>query len=160
MLPNWRIAYCQNFTYQKNIATLHTDEAIMPKIKSTWSAWNYRVEKLNDELTATTIYDTDILRQVSQKKNYFVSINDPGKIDPATVIRAIEYEHPVFTTATARAQVELPQLNENGTSYFCGSYFRFGFHEDAFTSAVTLCTKLLGRNPWKTVENPKHALIS
>jgi len=28
--------------------------------------------------------------------------------------------------------------------FFCGSYFRYGFHEDAFTSALDLCRVLTG----------------
>jgi predicted NAD/FAD-binding protein len=148
-----------NFEYQKNIATLHTDESIMPKKKTIWSAWNYRVEELNGETTSTTIYDMNILQSVSQKKNYFVSINDPGKVDPSKLIRKIEYDHPIFTPATANAQKELPQLNQNETTYFCGSYFRFGFHEDAFTSAVNLCERLLERNPWE-IQKPVMELIS
>jgi uncharacterized protein len=146
------------FQYQKNIATLHTDESIMPKIRSTWSAWNYRVEERDGELTTTTIYDMNILQQVSKKKNYFVSINDPGAVDESEIIRKIEYEHPIFTPQTAAAQRLLPQLNENRVSYFCGSYFRFGFHEDAFTSAVNLCTKMLGQDAWEAskAENPRN----
>ena len=144
------------FKYQKNIATLHTDEAVMPKIRSTWSAWNYRVENIRGELTSTTIYDMNCLQEVSKMKNYFVSINDPGVVDQSKIIRRIEYEHPIFTTETARAQESLQVLNENGVSYFCGSYFRFGFHEDAFTSAVNLCSKLLVQDAWEAVkaENP------
>ena len=150
------------FQYQKNIATLHTDESIMPKIRSTWSAWNYRVEQINGELTTTTIYDMNCLQQVSKKKNYFVSINDPGAVDPSKIIRRIEYDHPIFTPKTALAQQSLHTLNENGVSYFCGSYFRFGFHEDAFTSAVNLCTKMLGVDAWKAlkVENPEALVVS
>ena len=145
------------FQYQKNMATLHTDDALMPKIKSTWSAWNYRVEEIEGKLTTTTIYDMNCLQQVSDKRNYFVSINDPGLIDPLKVIRRIEYEHPIFTPETAKAQQRLSQLNENGVSYFCGSYFRFGFHEDALTSAVDLCAGLLGRDPWEApkIKNPE-----
>ena len=144
------------FKYQKNIATLHTDEEVMPKIRSTWSAWNYRVENIRGELTSTTIYDMNCLQAVSKKKNYFVSINDPGVVNQSKIIRRIEYEHPIFTTETARAQESLQVLNENGVSYFCGSYFRFGFHEDAFTSAVNLCSKLLAQDAWEAVkaENP------
>jgi len=36
-------------------------------------------------------------------------------------------------------------LNESGPVYFCGSYFRYGFHEDAFASALELCGHLLGK---------------
>jgi predicted NAD/FAD-binding protein len=151
------------FQYQKNIATLHTDESVMPKIRSTWSAWNYKVEKIGGKLTASTVYDMNILQQVSEKKNYFVSINDPGIINPAKIIKNIEYEHPIFTPETAFAQQHLDKLNENGTTYFCGSYFRFGFHEDAFTSAVRVCERILQRNPWEkssTVKNPEFVEMS
>ena len=32
----------------------------------------------------------------------------------------------------------------NNNVFFCGSYFRHGFHEDAFTSALDLCRTLTG----------------
>ncbi len=150
------------FQYQKNIATLHTDESIMPKIKSTWSAWNYRVEEIKGALTTTTIYDMNCLQQVSKSRNYFVSINDPGAVNPSMVLKRIEYEHPIFTPKTAHAQQSLHRLSENGVSYFCGSYFRFGFHEDALTSAVNLCTGMLGRDAWNAaeVQNPQTLVMS
>ena len=136
------------FEYQKNIATLHTDESVMPKLRNTWSAWNYRVQHVHGKLTATTVYDMNILQQVSDKQNYFVSINDPGLIDKTKVIRTIHYDHPIFTPGTAAAQERLDQLNRNGVTYFCGSYFRFGFHEDALTSAVDVCNSILGHDVW------------
>jgi predicted NAD/FAD-binding protein len=36
------------------MATVHTDESIMPKNKKTWSSWNYRVEEKNGKLIPTT----------------------------------------------------------------------------------------------------------
>ena len=52
------------------------------------------------------------------------------------------YEHPLFDVPAIRSQEELHRLNETGPVYFCGSYFRYGFHEDAYMSAVELCSKL------------------
>jgi predicted NAD/FAD-binding protein len=64
----------------------------------------------------------------------------------------IAYEHPLFNLGAVRAQAELPQLNAaaRGTTetYFAGSYFRYGFHEDALQSAAALCELLLGGDPW------------
>ena len=83
------------------------------------------------------------------KKNYFVSINDPGKVDEKKVIKKIEYHHPLFDKAAIDAQRDLVQLNQqNNNTYFCGSYFKFGFHEDAFTSAVNCSKAVLGKDPW------------
>ncbi|MEI9918228.1 MAG: FAD-dependent oxidoreductase [Bacteroidota bacterium] len=130
------------FDYQNNKATLHSDAGVMPKIRKAWSAWNYCVQRVNKKLTACTTYDMNILQSVSDKENYFVSINDPGTINPGKIHRIIDYEHPVFTPKTAHAQQHLHKLNQDGPLYYCGSYFRFGFHEDALTSAVNLCKTL------------------
>src|SRR6185437_4514213 len=132
-----------NFKYQKNIATLHTDEAIMPKNKRVWSSWNYRVEEKNGKLEASCIYWMNSLQKVSEKKNYFVSINDPGNVDKSKVIKTIDYTHPLFDVGAVAAQAELQNLNKTGPVYFCGSYFKYGFHEDAYTSAVDLCKGLV-----------------
>ncbi|HTF05582.1 MAG TPA: FAD-dependent oxidoreductase [Bacteroidia bacterium] len=131
------------FKYQENMAVVHTDESIMPKTRSTWSSWNYRIEERNGKQLPSTIYWMNCLQGVSEKKNYFVSINPvEGSLDPSKVIKSIAYEHPLFDVPAIRAQEELHRLNETGPVYFCGSYFRYGFHEDAYMSAVELCSKL------------------
>jgi predicted NAD/FAD-binding protein len=131
------------FTYQYNKATVHTDESIMPKTKNTWSSWNYRIEERNGKQIPTTIYWMNSLQGVSEKKNYFVSINAvPGSIDEKKIIRNIDYMHPLFDVPAIKAQNELQSLNKNGPLYFCGSYFKYGFHEDAYASAVELCKHL------------------
>jgi predicted NAD/FAD-binding protein len=128
------------FHYEKNKATVHTDESVMPKNKRTWSSWNYRIEEKNRKQLPTTIYWMNQLQGVSEKKNYFVSINAiPGSVNPSKLIREIDYEHPLFDVPAIRAQDELHLLNESGPLYFCGSYFKYGFHEDAYKSAVDLC---------------------
>ncbi|MBX9852063.1 MAG: FAD-dependent oxidoreductase [Cytophagaceae bacterium] len=137
------------FKYQQNIATLHTDESVMPQTKKTWSAWNYRIDMINGILVPCTVYYMNKLQGISDKRNYFVSINDPGIIKEEKIIRKISYEHPIFNTDAMKAQGALPGLNENGISYFCGSYFKYGFHEDAFTSALETCRKLTGKKIWQ-----------
>jgi predicted NAD/FAD-binding protein len=128
------------FKYEKNIATVHTDESIMPKTKSTWSSWNYRIEEREGKLLPTTIYWMNSLQGVSKNNNYFVSINAlKGTVDKNKIIKEIEYEHPLFDVPAIQAQDELYKLNEVGPLYYCGSYFKYGFHEDAYKSAVDLC---------------------
>ncbi len=131
------------FKYQKNKATVHTDESVMPTIKKIWSSWNYKIEERYDEMIPTTIYWMNSLQQVSKRKNYFVSINALAKsINPELILKEIDYEHPLFDVKSVQAQKELYLLNEKGPVYFCGSYFKYGFHEDAYKSAVDLCKKL------------------
>jgi predicted NAD/FAD-binding protein len=135
-----------NFKYQYNKAVLHTDEAIMPKAKLAWSSWNYRIKEEEGELKPSTIYWMNRLQDVSKRKNYFVSINPHHDLDERKILKEIDYDHPLFDVPAIKAQDELDTLNASGPVYFCGSYFKYGFHEDAFASAVKLCSHLLGEN--------------
>ncbi len=137
------------FQYQKNVATLHTDSSVMPKNKKVWSSWNYRIEEdENGKLVPSTIYSMNHLQQVSQKKEYFISIDTQKPIKQEAILWQTMYEHPIFSLAAINAQKELSQLNENGKIYFCGSYCNYGFHEDAFTSAIEVSQKILGEDVW------------
>ena len=137
------------FNYQYNKATLHTDEKVMPLNKRVWSSWNYRIEEKESGVKTSAVYYMNSLQGVSEHKNYFVSIDDPGNIDPQKIIKEIDYTHPVFSVDAMEAQEKLNKINlQNNNTFFCGSYFKYGFHEDAFTSAVELCNDLLGRKIW------------
>ncbi|MDP6904163.1 MAG: FAD-dependent oxidoreductase [Verrucomicrobiota bacterium] len=140
------------FKYQKNIGTLHTDPTSMPQNKLCWASWNYRIkENAQGELIPRTIYWMNNLQNVSQKTDYFVSINGEDEINSNSIIKQVEFEHPLFDTAAVQAQHKLHLLNQcspEQTVYFCGSYFKYGFHEDALNSALDLCSIILGRSLW------------
>jgi len=134
------------FGYQKNIATLHTDHSVMPRIRHAWASWNYRVgQAANGDREATTHYWMNALQGVSKTRDYFVSVNGADKIRPEAILYQTAYEHPVYTLRAMEAQRELPKLNTRSPRqriFFCGSYFRHGFHEDAYSSAVDLAAIL------------------
>jgi predicted NAD/FAD-binding protein len=143
----------REFQYQPNTATLHTDASVMPRTKRAWSAWNYSIARdAAGAIEPMTIYWMNRLQGVSDRENYFVSINGAGRLNPAKVLRTIAYEHPLFTLGAVRAQAEIPALNTaaRGTTetYFCGAWTRYGFHEDGFLSAVNVARLLLERDPW------------
>lgn len=137
------------FKYQDNLATLHTDTSVMPKNRSVWSSWNYRIDTDGKgNILPSTVYDMNSLQQVSKKRNYFISINGDGTFDPAKVLWQRKYAHPVYDPQAIRAQKSLYKLNQNGRRYFCGSYFRYGFHEDALSSGLDVARLILGQNIW------------
>jgi predicted NAD/FAD-binding protein len=140
------------FRYQENVATLHTDPAPMPRSRRAWASWNVRVGQGADGRSrASTIYWMNSLQRVPAQRQYFVSIDDPGLIDPSTVLKTISYHHPLFTADTVAAQRELPSLNRLGAgqrTYFCGAYFRYGFHEDAFTSGIEASRAVASGEVW------------
>ena len=134
------------FGYQRNSAILHTDESVMPDRKRAWASWNFRVDGSGaSEARATTHYWMNALQGVSDKKNYFVSLNSEALVAPEQILFETAYDHPVFTLEAMQAQGELPLLNTRSPRqriFFCGSFFRYGFHEDAYASAVNLADVL------------------
>jgi predicted NAD/FAD-binding protein len=147
------------FKYQANVATLHTDASVMPRTPLARAAWNYQLARDSaGRLSPATHYWMNELQGVSERENYFVSINRADSIDPAKVIQRMDYAHPLFSLGALQAQAELPALNAaaqgRSETYFAGSYFGYGFHEDAFRSAVQLSERLLGRDPWAAETPP------
>ncbi len=137
------------FSYQKNKALLHTDSSVMPHTRRAWSSWNVRLEHKSGAFRPSTTYFMNSLQQVSKNKNYFVSINDPGNVEPKKILWETDYTHPIFNLAAVKAQSQLPTLNQDGRIYFCGSYFRYGFHEDALDSALQVARVLGGAKGWE-----------
>jgi len=140
------------FKYQPNTATLHTEASVMPRNRRCWASWNYRIEAGPDGRTLpTTHYWMNSLQGVSRRVNYFVSLNCHDRIPAEKVLRRIEYEHPLFDLAAIAAQKELPQLNRLSpaqTTYYAGAWFKYGFHEDGFTSALECARAVTGEPIW------------
>jgi predicted NAD/FAD-binding protein len=73
------------------------------------------------------------------------------RIAPDKILRRIEYEHPLFDLAAVAAQKELPSLNRlspQQTTYYAGAWFKYGFHEDGFTSALECARAITGEPIW------------
>ena len=129
--------------YSKNKTILHTDTSIMPPTKSAWACWNYvknKDSKDGDEVSVT--YYMNRLQGLKTEKDYLVTLN-PTKIIPKNkIIYETEYTHPKYTHSSLNTQKDIEKVNGLNNLYFCGSYCRYGFHEDAVLSAVNVAKKL------------------
>lgn len=129
--------------YSKNHTVLHTDASVMPTRKRAWASWNYvRERDGGDHERAALTYHMNRLQGLKTQIQYFVTLNVTRVIAPQSIIREIEYTHPQYDLAALRSQQELPRLNGARNTYFCGSYFGYGFHEDAVRSAVEAARNL------------------
>ena len=128
-------------------------QCVGTRTRLAWSAWNYAIARDSTRRPdPATHYWMNRLQGVSDRENYFVSINGTARLDPKKILRSIPYAHPLFSLGAVRAQVEIPALNAaaRGTTetYFAGAWTRYGFHEDGLLSAVNVARLLLGRDPW------------
>tara|TARA_B100000767_G_scaffold260965_1_gene272093 strand:- start:599 stop:1825 length:1227 start_codon:yes stop_codon:yes gene_type:complete len=125
------------FTYVPNRAFLHTDENLMPLRKKAWSSWN-SISK--DNKTCVT-YWLNKLQNLKTDKNYFLTLNPVEDIDEVKIIKKVNFTHPYFNNDNVKLQKELHLIQGKKRTWFCGSYFGFGFHEDGLKSSIELIKK-------------------
>ncbi len=131
LLSPWR--------YTDNRVILHRDASLLPSIIKARAAWNYLRENGSNKLPAITMtYYMNILQQLNAADDFCVTLNPGRKISPAKLIAGLCYSHPLFDSHALAAQRDLHRLNKQNDLFFCGSYFRYGFHEDAVLSAVNM----------------------
>jgi predicted NAD/FAD-binding protein len=121
--------------YQRNEAVLHTDVRLLPRRRLAWAAWNYHALAEPGRPVALT-YNMNILQQLDAPTPFLVTLNRSDAIDPARVIRTLSYDHPLFTPASVAAQARQRELNGPLRTYYCGAWWRNGFHEDGVVSAL------------------------
>lgn len=121
--------------YQNNEVVLHSDNSLMPRRRAAWASWNYHVPVGGDGRAALT-YHLNRLHSLKCKRQFFVTLNSGEEIRPELVIKRYNYTHPVFTLDGVDAQARQKELNGQNRSFFCGAYWRNGFHEDGVVSAL------------------------
>ena len=121
--------------YQKNEALLHTDHSVLPKNKLAWASWNYNLDQESEAPIALT-YNMNILQSFNATETFCVTLNSNGLINPTKVIKKLKYDHPLFTVKGIAAQKRKHEISGVNNTYFCGAYWRNGFHEDGVVSAL------------------------
>jgi len=121
--------------YQTNEAVLHTDVSLMPRRRRAWAAWNYHLSAADNAAPVAVTYSMNILQALPTQRQYCVTLNKTSAIDPQKVLYSVSYEHPVFGLGSAVAQPRHREINTGNFTYYCGAYWRNGFHEDGVCSA-------------------------
>lgn len=131
--------------YQPNRAVLHTDTSVLPKKRRAWAAWNYErgADVRQDSAQVCLHYLINMLQPLPFDTPVVVSLNPLHAIDPLSIHGSFEYAHPVFDLAAIRAQGQLPQLQGQQRTYFCGAWAGYGFHEDGLKSGFAAANALL-----------------
>ncbi len=129
LLGKWR--------YTKNKVVLHTDDSVMPPLRRAWASWNYKREDApGGEGSLTMTYNMNQLMGLRTQNNYYVTLNSQKPVKEESVVREIHYTHPMYDNHSVSTQTELSCLNGKNNTYYCGSYFGYGFHEDAVKSGI------------------------
>jgi predicted NAD/FAD-binding protein len=140
------------FRASRNVAVLHSDISLMPKRKVAWSAWNYITESPFPPMRSQTVskvcltYWMNLLQHIPENKfgPVLLTLNPLNMPDPRLAQGIWEYSHPLYNAAAIRSQRLLPKIqNIRGISY-CGAWTKYGFHEDGFSSGLSVAVNHLG----------------
>jgi predicted NAD/FAD-binding protein len=139
-----------SFAYTDNEAVLHSDTALMPKRERVWSAWNYIGESTDrGERPLCVTYWMNLLQDLDRRHPLFVTLNPTREVAGDKFIDSFRYTHPLVDRKAVDAQQELWRLQGNRHTWFAGSYFGHGFHEDALQSGLAAAEGVGGvRRPW------------
>ncbi|MGB2106522.1 MAG: FAD-dependent oxidoreductase, partial [Porticoccaceae bacterium] len=88
--------------YQENEVLLHTDASILPKRKTAWAAWNYHLLEGGQGQVPVT-YNMNILQGISSEQTFCVTLNNSTAIDPAKILKRLQYSHPIYTQESVAA---------------------------------------------------------
>jgi uncharacterized protein len=137
------------FEYSQNTAFLHEDRRLMPRRRAAWSSWNYlQSEHSGDENPLCVTYWMNRLQPLQTDRQLFVTLN-PTRNPPTILTQGYyAYEHPIFTSATSYQQEQSIAIQGRQRTWFCGSYFGHGFHEDALQSGLWVADQLGCSRPW------------
>jgi uncharacterized protein len=130
------------FRYSRNAAVLHTDVSVLPASRWARASWNYQLSSCAGNAAQVRVsYDMSRLQRLPPGRDYLVTLNALGGIDPRQVLAEMDYAHPVYTPQSVAAQQDLPGLNDGVTAY-AGAYHGWGFHEDGCRSGVAAAASL------------------
>ena len=147
------------FAYETNLSVLHTDISHMPTRRRAWCSWNYVERSEADTRQVSLSYWMNRLQNLPAGQNYVVTLNPERMPAKERILRSQQYEHPVFTAETWAAQQRLWSLQGQHHTWFCGSYFGAGFHEDAIQAGFAVAEQLGGvTRPWK-LANPSSRIV-
>ena len=127
--------------YQPNEVVLHTDASLLPRQRKAWAAWNAFVPG-TAEAPCTVSYCMNLLQGIDAPEPLVVTLNRSEAIDPARVLRRLNYHHPVYTPQSVAAQQQRGRIQGVNRTWFAGAYWGWGFHEDGMRSAVEVASAL------------------
>lgn len=139
-----------SFRYCDNRAVLHRDSTHMPRRRRLWSSWNYLGAGDGVDRTLSVSYWMNRLQPLGEDApDVFVTLNPMHRIASGATIAAFNYRHPMFDPDAMAAQRELWRLQGRRNTWFCGSYFGYGFHEDGLQAGLAAAEAIGGvRRPW------------
>lgn len=128
--------------YRDGRVVVHADHSAFPR-RELIQGYTFLYRPQGQSFTTSVSGAIWALAGVSADCNWISSQHPNFPIRPDLVEFDTVLRTPVFDAASCATLADLPSLNGQQHSWFCGSHFGFGLHEDAISSALAV-TKAFG----------------
>ena len=129
--------------YADNDVWLHRDEALMPRRKAAWAAWNVLRQPGDGQRPVSVSYWMNRLQGIDTPFPVFVTLNPVEPPRPESVFGRYSYAHPQYDAAAIGAQGQMAALQGHGGLYFAGAWLGYGFHEDGLRSGYEAADRII-----------------
>ena len=121
--------------FTDNRVVVHSDPAVMPRDRRAWCSWNALIDG-NCQVSGScqVSYWMNRLQSLNADQQFFVTLNPTMQL--RQVWSELNYRHPQFSAQARQAQARRSEISGAMNTYFCGAYWGWGSHEDAFVSGM------------------------
>lgn len=127
--------------YNNSLAVVHRDDSQFPPKNKRYMytyLYTHRKGQVVTSLNASYRFQAGVPKDSPYVGTMFPNI----EIDPALIEFTKVFRTPIFDAKSFGTITQLPELNGVQNTYYCGSHFGFGLHEDAVRSAVEVARSL------------------
>jgi uncharacterized protein len=125
------------WSYSRNRTVLHSYSEVLPPNKRAWASWNYRRRSEASTFTPVSVtYHMNRLQGLQTQNQYCVTLNPQTAIPESSIVRDLEYCHPIYTRQAVQSQDTIRRASGQRHTFYCGAYLGNGFHEDGVNSAL------------------------
>jgi uncharacterized protein len=128
--------------YTEGTIIVHSDHSHFPQ-KAFMNGYTFLYKEKGRYLETSISGGLWILPGVSDRCTLISTQHPNFPIDKDRILFEKVFRTPLFDFNSCSTIRDLPALNGLNNTYYCGSHFGFGLHEDAVTSAIAVADKLV-----------------
>jgi predicted NAD/FAD-binding protein len=131
--------------YNEGKIIVHADHAYFPK-RELMEGYTFLYRDKGKYIDISISGSLWALPGASKNSNLISTQHPNFPIDEEHIVFEKVFRTPIFDSNSCSTTRDLPTLNGKENTYYCGSHFGFGLHEDAVTSAIKIAERLNTKN--------------
>ena len=137
--PRERAIFSQFIQHRVRMC-IHTDTSFLPTNRACWGDSNYIVPSPDILLPkpTLTLHPRMLVKENDLPDDLLISINPSNEPQPSKILSDHFFNYPIPNNHNENLAFKVQDIQGTKRTWYCGSYFGYGFHEDGLKSAINL----------------------